>query len=61
VSNDTRKLIGVISDTHGLVRPQALDALAGVDLILHAGGYRKPASARHAESDRVRRRGEGKQ
>ena len=37
MSNDTRKLIGVISDTHGLVRPQALDALAGVDLILHAG------------------------
>jgi uncharacterized protein len=37
VSNDTRKLLGVISDTHGLVRPQALDALAGVDLILHAG------------------------
>ena len=31
------KLIGVISDTHGLVRPQAIEALAGVDLILHAG------------------------
>jgi uncharacterized protein len=31
------KLIGVISDTHGLVRPQALDALAGVEMILHAG------------------------
>ncbi len=37
MSNDTRKLLGVISDTHGLARPQALDALAGVDLILHAG------------------------
>jgi len=37
MSNDTRKLLGVISDTHGLVRPQALDALAGVELILHAG------------------------
>ena len=36
MSNDTRKLIGVISDTHGLVRPQTLDALAGVGLILHA-------------------------
>ena len=33
----TRKLIGIISDTHGLVRPQALEALAGVDMILHAG------------------------
>ena len=30
-------LIGVISDTHGLVRPEALDALRGVNLILHAG------------------------
>lgn len=29
--------IGVISDTHGLLRPEALRALAGVDLILHAG------------------------
>ena len=32
-----KKLIGVISDTHGLVRPQAVDALAGVEMILHAG------------------------
>lgn len=30
-------LIGVISDTHGLLRPEALTALAGVDHILHAG------------------------
>lgn len=29
--------IGVISDTHGLLRPWAIEALAGVDLILHAG------------------------
>ncbi len=29
--------IGVISDTHGLLRPQALDALHGVEHILHAG------------------------
>ena len=29
--------IGVISDTHGLLRPEALSALAGVDHILHAG------------------------
>lgn len=29
--------IGLISDTHGLVRPQALVALEGVDVILHAG------------------------
>lgn len=31
------KKIGVISDTHGLVRPEALTALRGTDLILHAG------------------------
>lgn len=29
--------VGLISDTHGLLRPQALEALAGADLILHAG------------------------
>ena len=31
------KLIGLISDTHGLLRPQALAALDGSDLIIHAG------------------------
>jgi putative phosphoesterase len=30
-------VIGVISDTHGLLRPQALAALRGVEHILHAG------------------------
>ncbi len=30
-------LIGVIADTHGLLRPEAVDALAGVDLVVHAG------------------------
>lgn len=30
-------LIGLISDTHGLVRPRVHEALAGVELILHAG------------------------
>ncbi len=29
--------VGVISDTHGLLRPEALAALAGSDLIIHAG------------------------
>ncbi|MDF1501596.1 metallophosphoesterase family protein [Roseisolibacter sp. H3M3-2] len=29
--------IGLISDTHGLVRASVFDALAGVELILHAG------------------------
>jgi putative phosphoesterase len=30
-------LIGLVADTHGLVRDDALRALAGVDVILHAG------------------------
>lgn len=30
-------LIGLVSDTHGLVRPALHTALAGVELILHAG------------------------
>lgn len=30
-------IIGVISDTHGLLRPEAVDALRGSELILHAG------------------------
>ncbi len=29
--------VGVISDTHGLLRPEVRAAFAGVDLILHAG------------------------
>jgi putative phosphoesterase len=29
--------LGVISDTHGLLRPEAIQALHGVDRILHAG------------------------
>ena len=32
-----RARIGVISDTHGLVRPEVARAFDGVDLILHAG------------------------
>jgi putative phosphoesterase len=30
-------IIGLISDTHGLLRPEALVALEGSDLIIHAG------------------------
>ncbi len=31
------KRIGVISDTHGLLRPEAVAFLRGVDLVIHAG------------------------
>ena len=35
------KLIGVISDTHGLLRVEAVRSLSGVDLIVHAGDIGK--------------------
>lgn len=34
--------IGVISDTHGLLRPEAITALEGSDLIIHAGDVGPP-------------------
>jgi uncharacterized protein len=34
--------IGVISDTHGLLRPEAIDALHGSDHIIHAGDVGSP-------------------
>jgi putative phosphoesterase len=34
--------VGVLSDTHGLLRPEAVSALRGSDLILHAGDVGKP-------------------
>jgi len=36
-------LIGVISDTHGLLRPEAVEALRGSDAIIHAGDVGDPA------------------
>ena len=35
-------LIGVISDTHGLMRPEALQALTDTQLIIHAGDVGEP-------------------
>jgi putative phosphoesterase len=37
VTPDRTHVIGLISDTHGLVRPRVHEALAGVELIFHAG------------------------
>jgi putative phosphoesterase len=34
--------IGIISDTHGLLRPEAQRALLGVELIIHAGDVGAP-------------------
>jgi predicted phosphodiesterase len=35
-------VIGLISDTHGLVRAEAVEALQDVDLVIHAGDIGKP-------------------
>jgi len=35
-------LVGVISDTHGLLQPAAIEAFKGTDLIIHAGDVGKP-------------------
>ena len=37
-----QRFIGVISDTHGLLRPEALAPLRGSDLIIHAGDVGEP-------------------
>ena len=34
--------VGIISDTHGLLRPEAESTLQGVELIIHAGDVGKP-------------------
>jgi putative phosphoesterase len=38
-----KSTLGVISDTHGLLRPEALDALQGCAHIVHAGDVGDPA------------------
>ena len=35
--------VGVISDTHGLIRPEAVEALRGVGHLIHAGDIGSPA------------------
>lgn len=37
VTKGAERIVGLISDTHGLVRPDVHTALSGVELILHAG------------------------
>ncbi len=37
-----QKIVGVISDTHGCLRPAAIKALKSADLIIHAGDVGKP-------------------
>lgn len=35
-------MVGIISDTHGLLRPEAVEALRGSQLIIHAGDVGAP-------------------
>jgi uncharacterized protein len=42
VKTETGILIGVISDTHGLLRPEAVEALRGSQHIIHAGDVGDP-------------------
>lgn len=42
VSNKSENMIGIISDTHGLVRHQVIEALTGAELIIHAGDIGNP-------------------
>jgi putative phosphoesterase len=42
VSPDSTMKIGIISDTHGLLRPEAIERLAGVQHIIHAGDIGQP-------------------
>lgn len=37
-----QRRIGVISDTHGLLRPEAIEVLRHSDVIIHAGDVGKP-------------------
>jgi putative phosphoesterase len=39
---DAMTRIGIISDTHGLLRPEAINQLAGTDHIIHAGDIGAP-------------------
>jgi uncharacterized protein len=42
-TNKDESLVGVISDTHGLLRPEVIRAFQGVSLIIHAGDVGRPA------------------
>jgi uncharacterized protein len=42
MSLSTPHLVGVIADTHGLLRPEAVQALQGVEVIIHAGDVGNP-------------------
>jgi putative phosphoesterase len=42
-------IVGVISDTHGMLRPEALEALKGSSFIIHAGDIGRPEILKNLE------------
>jgi len=42
MSSSSQLIVGLISDTHGLLRPEAAEALKGSDAIIHAGDIGDP-------------------
>ena len=45
--------LGILSDTHNLLRPQVLSALRGVDVILHAGDVSRRTSSGSQRTSRL--------
>ena len=50
IKDKNEHTIGIISDTHGLLRPEAVNVLQGVDLIIHAGDIGAPTLLRELEN-----------
>jgi uncharacterized protein len=50
LNNKTNHRIGLISDTHGLVRQEALGSLVGAEVVVHAGDIGKPDVIRALET-----------
>jgi putative phosphoesterase len=50
MASPSRHLVGIVADTHGLLRPELVEALQGVDLIVHAGDVGKEAVLRGLEA-----------
>ncbi|MFW6192016.1 MAG: metallophosphoesterase family protein [Gemmatimonadota bacterium] len=46
---DAATVVGLVSDTHGRLRPELLDLFRGVDLILHAGDVGDPGILQRLE------------
>lgn len=50
MASPSRHRVGIVADTHGLLRPELVEAFQGVDLIVHAGDVGKEAVLRGLEA-----------